>query len=155
MSLIIGDLEILELVIEDGRRFALDDQLRRRKRLAAELQPRLFQMVQVDVAITPGPDEFAWVKIALLGDHVSQQRVGSDVEWDAEKYIRRSLVKLAGELFPRHIELSHDVTGREGHPIQFADVPGADDQAAGIGIDLDLFDEVADLVNHAAISRSP
>ena len=75
VSLIIDDLEIFELVIEDGFRFAPDDQLRRRERLAAELKPRLFQMVQVDVTISPGPDELADIKTALLGDHMSQQRV--------------------------------------------------------------------------------
>src|SRR5262245_60495247 len=88
VSLIIGDLEILELVIGDGLRFPIDNQLRRRKRLAAELQSGLFQMIQVDVAISSGPDEFAYVKIALLGNHMSQQRVASDVERDAEKYVR-------------------------------------------------------------------
>lgn len=105
MSLIIRDLEILEPVIEDGLRFAFDDQLRRGKRLAAELQSGLFQMAKVDVAISPGPDEFADIEIALLGDHMSQQRVGSDVERDAEKYVRRALVKLAGKFAGDDIEL--------------------------------------------------
>ena len=68
MSLIIDYLEIFEMVIEYGFRFAFDDQFRRRERLAAELQPRLFHMIQIDVAISPGPDEFAGVQIALLGE---------------------------------------------------------------------------------------
>src|SRR5262245_36832254 len=155
VSLIIDDLEIIKLVIEDGLRFAFYDQLRQRERLAAKLQPRLFHVVQVDVAIPSGTDEFAGVKTALLSGHVSQQRVGSDIERDAEKYVRRPLVDLAGELIPRHIELSNNVTWREGHSIQFADVPGADDQATGIGIRSDLFDDAADLVNPAAISGPP
>src|SRR5262245_30630537 len=140
VSLIIGDLEILELVIEDGDRFAIDNQLRRRKGLAAELQPDLFQMVQVDVAISSGPDEFAYIKIALLGDHMSQQRVGSDVERDAEKYVRGSLVKLAGEFPLGDVKLKKRMARLQTHPIQFADVPGADDQSAGIWIRSDLFD---------------
>src|SRR5215510_13647415 len=75
MSLIIRDLEIIEPVIEDRLRFAFDDQLRQWIRLAAELQLHLVQVIQVDVAIPPGPNEFADVKIALLGDHVSQQSI--------------------------------------------------------------------------------
>src|SRR5262245_3135389 len=114
---IIGDLEILELVIEDGRWFAFDDQLRRRKRLAADLQSGLFQMIQVDVAISSGPDEFAYIKVALLGDHVSQQRVGSDVERDAEKYVRRPLVKLAGDFAIDDVKLEKRMAGLQPHLI--------------------------------------
>src|SRR5262252_1028031 len=117
VSLIIGDLEILELVIGDGLRFAIDNQSRRRKGLAAELQSGLFQMVQVDVAISPGPDEFACVKVALLGDHVSQQRIGSDVEWDAEKYVRRPLVKLAGDFAIDDVKLEKRMAGLQPHLI--------------------------------------
>src|SRR5215510_7504560 len=90
MSLIIRDLEIIKSVIEDRLRFAFDDQLRQWIRLAAELKLHLIKVIQVDVAVSPSPDEFADVKIALLGDHMSQQRVGSDIEWDAEKYVRGS-----------------------------------------------------------------
>src|SRR5262249_56446319 len=75
MSLIIRDLEIIEPVIEDGLWSAFDDQLRQWIRLAAELQLHLIQVIQVDVAISPSPDEIANVEIALLCDHMSQQRV--------------------------------------------------------------------------------
>ena len=107
------------------------------------------------MAISYCPDEFAYVKVALLGDHMSQQRIGSDIERDAEKYVRRPLVKLARELAIDDVNLKKRMAGWQPHSIQFADVPGADDQAGGIGIDLDLFDEVAKLVNHTAISRPP
>src|SRR5262249_15972240 len=118
-------------------------------------KPSLFQMVQVDVAISPGPDELADIKFALLGDHMSQQRVGGDIEWNTEKYVRRSLIKLAGEFAASDIELKERVALLQSHPIQFADVPGADDQTTGIGICSDLFNKSADLVNRAAISRPP
>src|SRR5215468_3313975 len=155
VSLIIRNLEILEPIIEDGFRFAFDDQLRRRERLAAQLQFRLFQVIQIDVAISSGPYEFAGVEITLLSDHMSQQRVRGDIEWNAQDDVRRPLVKLAGEFTAGDIELKQRVAWLQTHSIQFADVPGADDQAAGIGICADLFDEVANLINHPAVRRPP
>jgi len=44
---------------------------------------------------------------------------------------------------------------RERHFIQFADIPGADDQAARIGIGLDGMDQTADLIYWGAISSIP
>ena len=42
---------------------------------ARQLLVRLRQMIQVQVAVAAGPDELARLKIALLRDHVREQRV--------------------------------------------------------------------------------
>lgn len=86
MGVITLDLEILELVVEDGVRFALDHQGRQRTRLAGELQRSLLHVIGVEVHITTGPDEVTHFQIALLGHHVGQQGVAGDVERQAEKF---------------------------------------------------------------------
>ena len=39
--------------------------------------------------------------------------------------------------------------------MQLADVPGGDDQAARVGVSPDLFDNLADLVDHFPVGRLP
>ena len=62
-----------------------ESQLRQRQRRARELLIRLLQVIQVQVAVAAGPDELAQFKIALLREHVRQQRVGGDVERHAQE----------------------------------------------------------------------
>ena len=64
--LVIHELEVLVLVVEDARRPALDHELRQRERRARELQVRLLEVIQVQVAVAAGPDELAGLEIALL-----------------------------------------------------------------------------------------
>src|SRR5262245_31116393 len=111
MSLVARNFEILKAVIEDGFRLAFDHKLWRRKRLAAQLQLHLFKVVQVDVTISARPDELADIQVALLSDHVGQQRIRNDIERNAEKDVRRSLVKLAGEFAVGDVELKQRVAG--------------------------------------------
>jgi len=75
MRLVAHDREILEAVIEDRVGPAADRQCRQRQRLTRELQPRLLQMVDVEVAVASRPDELAHVEVALLRHHVRQQRI--------------------------------------------------------------------------------
>jgi hypothetical protein len=123
---------------------------------AAELQLCLFDMVQVEVGVAEGMDEFAGFQAADLRDHHGQQRVGGDVERHAEEDIGAALVELAGEFSVRDIELEQAVAGRQRHLADFADVPCGDDQAAVVGIFLDMRSmTLDDLVDRAAIGRGP
>lgn len=106
MGVITLDLEILELVIEDGVRFALDHQGRQRARLAGELQRSLLHVVGVKMHITASPDEVTHFQIALLGHHMGQQGVAGDVERQAEKiYATQKLHKtpLTLNLAPKNL----------------------------------------------------
>ena len=44
-----------------------------------------------NVTVAARPDEFARLKVALLRDHVSQQRIARQVEGDAEEGVGRPL----------------------------------------------------------------
>jgi hypothetical protein len=91
-------------------------------------------MVQVEVGVAEGMDEVAGFQARNLRDHEGQQGVGGDVEGDAEEDIRAALVELAGEFSIRHVKLEQAVAGGQGHLADVADIPGADDQAAVVGI---------------------
>src|SRR6266404_5476103 len=97
MILVVHELEVLVLIRENARRPAADHQLRQRERRTRELQVRLLEMIQVQVAVPAGPDELAGLEIALLREQVCEQRVAGDVERYAEKHIRAALVELAGQ----------------------------------------------------------
>ena len=87
-------------------RFAPDDvfaenaagwEKRRNQAWKGQRRPRklgayLFQVIQVKVAVAAGPDEFAGLEVALLGDHVHEQRVRRDVEWHTQQDVRAALV---------------------------------------------------------------
>src|SRR5256885_972394 len=65
MMLVIHELEVLVLISENARRAAADQQLRRRERRARELQVRLLEMIQVQVAVAAGPDERAELAVSI------------------------------------------------------------------------------------------
>eukprot|EP01036_Dinobryon_divergens_P038827 gene38828-51039_t len=85
MVLVVLNLEVFEVVFEDAGRAAFDVQAGVGHGLARELQFHLLVVVAVDVAVTTGPDELAHVQVALLGQHVGEQRVAGDVEGHAEE----------------------------------------------------------------------
>ena len=67
-----------------------------RPRLARELPPRLFQMVEIKVRIAERVDKDSRFESGHLRDGKRQQRIGGDVERHANKYVGRALVELAG-----------------------------------------------------------
>ena len=94
----------------------------------------LLDVVVVDVAVAAGPDEVADLEPGLLRDHVRQQRVGGDVERDAEEQVGAALVELARQPAVGDVELEQRVTRRERHVGDVGRVPRRDDEAARVGV---------------------
>ena len=116
---------------------------------------RLLHVVAVQVRITAGPDKIAHFEVALLRHHMHQQRVAGDIERQAEEYIARALIELAGELAVGDVELEERVARGQRHFVQLADVPCRDDNPARIRVVLQLFHHRADLVDMTAVRRGP
>ena len=78
-----------------------------------------------------------------------------------EKDVGAALVELAAELAACpgagrcHVELEEGVAGHQRHLVQLGHVPGADDDAARVGVGLEGLDHVGDLVDVAAVGRGP
>ena len=103
-------------------------------RLAGQLQPRLLEVVGVEVRVAEGVHEVAGPVAADLRHHQGQQRVGGDVEGHAEEDVGAALVELAGQLAVGDVELEQAVAGRQRHAVDVGRVPGGDDVAARIRV---------------------
>src|SRR5690554_555019 len=112
VGLVIHNLEIIKPIIKYTLGTPFDMQPWQRQRLTCKLQPCLFQMITVQMRITASPDELARLQVALLRDHLSQQRIGGNIERYTQKSIRRALIKLARQPTIRHIKLKQRMTGR-------------------------------------------
>ena len=113
-------------------------------------------------------DEVPNPEIAHLRDHVSEKRVGGDVEGHAEKDIRAALVELATQASVAHIELEKCVTRRQGHAAfphivlrtdalvgKERGIPRGNDQPPGVRRSFDLLYHTADLVDRGTIRTCP
>ena len=105
---------------------------------ARELLARLVEMIQIEMRIAESVDELARLQTGHLRHHHREQRIGRDVERHAEEDIGRALIELAGELAVADIELEQAVARRQRHLLDVGGVPGGHDQAARIGVALDL-----------------
>src|ERR1041384_823902 len=106
-------------------------------------------------------DKFTRLQPANLGDHHSEQGIGSNIERHAEKHIRAALVELAGEFRPgftrrgSYIELKQRMTGTEGHLRQVRHIPGTYYEPPAVGVLFDLGDQVADLIVNYSVRPGP
>lgn len=109
MRVVAGDLEIVETVVEDRVWLALDDQLRQRARRARQLQAGLFQVVRIQVQVTDRMHDLAHFQVALLSDHMSQERQARAIEGNAQVEVARALGQVGRQAAVGHVELVHDV----------------------------------------------
>ena len=115
----------------------------------------LVDVVVVDVTVSTCPDELANLKPDLLRHHVSQQRVGRDIERHTEEHVGRTLIELTTQFAVGHIELEQQVARRQSHVVYFGDVPGRDDVTARIRRAAQRVDDGRDLVDVTALSSRP
>src|SRR5690606_40226459 len=97
MRIVAFESEILENEILDPLALGVDDQLGQWTRIAAELQPGLFEMIAVEMGIAQRMDEIADLEPGDLRDHMRQQSIGGDVERHAEERVGRALIELAAQ----------------------------------------------------------
>lgn len=104
------------------------------------------------MSITNGMDKVSRFASSYVSDHVSEQRVGCDIEWHAKTHVRTSLVHLARHFifFCIHVELTEHVTRWQSHFGEVRRVPGGHDNASIFGVVLDLFDALRELIHSLA-----
>src|SRR6185437_13432588 len=105
VRVVADQLEVLVDEIEQRAHLGIELNPRQGTRLPPELLVSLVEMVEIEMHVAEGMDELAGSEPRHLCHHDGEQRVRGDVEGNAEEDIRRALVKLAGELALRHIEL--------------------------------------------------
>ena len=98
-------------------------QCRKRKRVSADLLSSLVEVIHVQMRISEGMNECSRLKSTHLSHHVCQQRIGGNVEWNAEEDISASLVQLTIQLAIGDMELEEGMTRHQCHLIEFTNVP--------------------------------
>ena len=88
--------EVLVAEIEDRCDVGIEPHERKRPGRAFELGSGLIMVVEIEMDIPEGVDEFSWSKATHLGHHQSQKSIACYVEGNAKKDVRAALVKLAG-----------------------------------------------------------
>ena len=104
--------EVLIFVRVDRVRPPHDLKARQRPRRPRQLSTRLFQVIEVQVAIAPRPDEVADRKPALLRQDMREERIGGDVERHPEEQVGRALIELERQPAVRDVRLEQAVAGR-------------------------------------------
>lgn len=145
-----------EIVVAEVRYFAhiwIDVHFRQGSWLAVQLFVHLIKVVLVDVQVAEGVNKISGFEIADLCHHLGQQRVGSDIERHAEEQVGTALVELAAQAAVLGIDekLKKGVAGGQGHLIELAGIPSADDVAATVGVVANGIDDILDLVGGLAI----
>ena len=107
------------------------------------------------MGVAQGVHELAGFEPGHLGDHHREQRVGRDVERQADEDVRAALVELAREPPLRDVELEQEMAGRERHAVDFRDVPRGDDVPPRVRVAADAVHDPRDLVDAAAVRAGP
>lgn len=66
-----------------------------------------FDVIRIDVRIAENMDEFTDIKVREFRNHMCEQRVTGNIEWNAQSHITRSLVHHAAKFPIIHVELAH------------------------------------------------
>ncbi len=155
VGIIADEFEVPVFEPEDILHFRVDLHGRQGSQLSAELQFCLLQVIGIQVCVPKCVYKFPWLQVANLRNHHREKCIGSDIKRNSQKYIRASLVELAGQLAIRDIKLKHRVARGQGHLVHVGDVPGTYQVSSAVGLGLDLVDQVFDLVDLPAFSVRP
>lgn len=101
MRLVAHDLEFLQLPpvhLSTTPVVTLDVQGRELARVTLQLLLERVDVVQVDVRVAHGVDQFAGDEVARVGEHVRQKGVTCNVERHAQTHVARSLVQDARQV---------------------------------------------------------
>lgn len=90
--------------------------------LPFQLQLQCIDVISIDVRVSELDDEFMWLGIGDVRNHVGKKSVRGDIKWYTETKVGRALDHKAGEFWlvgrrlrQVDIELAHHVARRKSH----------------------------------------
>ena len=92
-------------------------------RCTRELQLHLLQVVEIQMGVAGGMDKLARLQARDLCHHLQKKGIRGNVERHSEKGVCTALVELEAQLTIGHIKLEKAVTRRQGHLVNFGNVP--------------------------------
>ena len=153
--MVVLQLKIFKLEVKNVLYLRIDPHVGQGPGVAGQLEVSLLQVVGIQMGITEGKDKVPILQLANLGHHHSEQGIGSDIKRHSQKYIGAALVHLTAQFAIGHIKLEKSMAGRQGHVLDLSHVPGADNEAPGVGIVFDLLRHLTDLVDVPLVSGWP
>ena len=113
-------------------------------------------MVAVEVKVAEGVYELLWLEPRDVGGHQCEDRIGCNIERDAQKNVCASLVKLAAQGSAlTDVKLEQGMARRQRHLLQFPHIPGADDVSAAVRVFPDISDDLLNLVDRPTFRCLP
>ena len=152
---VVNEAEVGVVEIEDARPLGVEAHSGQGARGAAELLAGLLDVVEVEVGVASGVDQFTGSEAAHLCHHQGEQGIGGNVEGNAQESVGRALVEETGESAIGDVELEEDVAGWEGHFVDIGHVPGADNHAPAVGSLSNLLHDFFDLVDVSPFAVGP
>src|SRR6516225_1021352 len=104
-------------------------------------------MVLINMDIPKRVNEIAGFEVTNGSHHARQQRIGGNIERHSEKQISTPLVKLTAQLSLLHIKLEHGMARRKRHPVEFARIPGSNDQPSAVRIIANPIHDILKLID--------
>ena len=119
--------------------------------------------------VAKGMDEVAGLQATHLCHHHGEKGIGGDIERHAEEYVGATLIELARQFAVSHIELEEGMARWEcrlasryvGGKVllvligQHTWIPRRDDMPATVGVRLDAFHHLLDLVDAFVVPVAP
>lgn len=94
MRIVVFKIEVLVFESENILHFGVDDHSWQRPWLAGELEACLIEMVEIEMRVAEGMDEFARLKAGGLRHHHEQKSIAGYVERHSEETVGASLIQL-------------------------------------------------------------
>ena len=95
MTHVVEDFKVFILIVKNTVSSAFDLQRWVGVRRSGELELNLLKVVGINVTVSPGPNEFSYIEVALLGDHVGEKCIARAVKWHPPKDVGTALIELA------------------------------------------------------------
>src|SRR5262245_32941779 len=108
MRIVIQHLDVLEAECEEIAHIRIEAEPGQGSRLSGELKSGLLHVIEVEMHVPERVHEVAGGQAAHLRHHVGEERVGRDVEGNAQEYVRTPLIELARQATVGDIELEEN-----------------------------------------------
>src|SRR5687767_4181202 len=109
-------------------------------------------MVLVDMIIAERVNKVSHCQITDVRDHMHQQSIRTDVEWNTKKGVGGALVELAMQnAAVLNLKLKQRMAGRQVNIAGLPRIPTRHDEPSGVWIPMNFVDESRDLVDPVAL----
>lgn len=94
--IVILDDKIIVYKVLDLLNLSLELERRKGARRSLELLLQRLHVIGIYVSVAQCVDKIPWLEIRHMCNHISQESVAGNVEWNAQTHVGRSLIHLAG-----------------------------------------------------------